>query len=131
MAKAVHTMIGVLDLGRSVSSYREAFGLGEVDLTDFDDFTPVYPGNAENDSEVELTLNKGQTEPYDPGNGYGHPAVSVEDLDAEHRRFAQAGFGPRDVVELEKDGSVLGSFFFVQDPDGYQIEALQRGGRFS
>lgn len=130
MAKAIHSMIRVLDLDRSTSFYREAFGLEEADRVDFDDFTLVYLSNDESDFEVELTLNKGQEEPYDLGNGYGHLAVSVEDVEAEHRRFTEAGFEPRNVVELEKDGSVVGKFFFVRDPDGYQIEVLQRGGRF-
>lgn len=130
MAKAIHTMIRVLDLDRSISFYDEAFGLQEVDRFDFDDFTLVYLRNDESEFEVELTLNKGETEPYDLGNGYGHLAVSVEDVEAERQRFEEAGLGPRRLVELEKDGQVLGKFFFVADPDGYQIEVLQRGGRY-
>ena len=129
MAKAVHTMIRVLDLDRSIAFYGEAFGLGEADRFDFDDFMLVYLSNDESDFEVELTLNKGQTEPYELGNGYGHLAVSVDDLEAEHRRFEEAGLEPRRLVTLEKDGEVVGKFFFVADPDGYQIEVLQRGGR--
>ncbi len=130
MAKAIHTMIRVLDLDRTISFYRDAFGLHEADRFDFDDFTLVYLSNDENDFEVELTLNKDQEEPYDLGNGYGHLAVSVEDIEAEHERFQDAGFEPRRLVELEKDGQVLGKFFFVTDPDGYEIEVLQRGGRY-
>ena len=130
MAKAIHSMIRVLDLDRSVSFYREAFGLEEADRIDFDDFTLVYLSNPESEFELELTLNKGQTEPYDLGNGYGHVAFSVEDAESERRRFEESGFEPRRLVELEKDGQVLGKFFFVQDPDGYQIEVLQRAGRY-
>jgi lactoylglutathione lyase len=130
MAKAIHTMIRVLDLERTISFYNEAFGLEEAERFDFDDFTLVYLSNAESDFEVELTLNKGTTEPYDLGNGYGHLAVSVDDVESEHQRFTEAGFEPRRLVELEKDGQVLGKFFFVADPDGYQIEVLQRGGRY-
>ena len=129
MAKTVHTMIRVLELDRSISFYQGAFGLEEADRFDFDDFTLVYLSNDESDFEVELTLNKGQTEPYELGNGYGHLAVSVGDLEAEHRRFEEAGFEPRKIVTLEKDGETVGKFFFVADPDGYQIEVLQRGGR--
>lgn len=129
MAKTVHTMIRVLDLDSSIEFYREAFGLGEADRFDFDDFTLVYLSNAESDFEVELTLNKGRTEPYELGDGYGHLAVSVDDLEAEHKRFQEAGFEPRRLVTLEKDGEAVGKFFFVADPDGYQIEVLQRGGR--
>ncbi len=130
MAKMIHSMIRVLDLDRSVSFYREAFGLEEADRIDLDDFTLVYLSNPESDFELELTLNKGETEPYDLGNGYGHVAFSVEDVESERRCFEKAGIEPRKLVELEKDGQVLGKFFFVQDPDGYQIEVLQRAGRY-
>ena len=129
MAKAIHTMIRVLDLDRTIALYREPFGLDEADRFDFDDSTLVYLSNDESDFELELTLNKRQAEPYELGNGYGHLAFSVEDLEAEHQRFGEAGFEPRRLVTLEKDGEVVGKFFFVADPDGYQIEVLQRGGR--
>ena len=129
MAKMIHSMIRVLDLDRTIAFYREAFGLQEADRFDFDDFTLVYLSNAETPFELELTLNKGTTEPYDLGNGYGHVAFSVDDLESEHQRFQDAGFEPRRLVTLEKDGQVVGKFFFVADPDGYQIEVLQRQGR--
>ena len=129
MAKAIHSMIRVLDLDRTISFYGEAFGLEEADRFDFDDFTLVYLSNNETPFELELTLNKGTTEPYDLGNGYGHVAFSVDDLESEHQRFQDAGFEPRRLVTLEKDGQVVGKFFFVADPDGYQIEVLQRQGR--
>ena len=129
MAKMIHSMIRVLDLDRTISFYREAFGLEEADRFDFDDFTLVYLSNNETPFELELTLNKGTTEPYDLGNGYGHLAFSVDDVESEHQRFQDAGFEPRRLVTLEKDGQVVGKFFFVADPDGYQIEVLQRQGR--
>ncbi len=129
MAKMIHSMIRVLDLDRTISFYREAFGLEEADRFDFDDFTLVYLSNNETPFELELTLNKGTTEPYDLGNGYGHVAFSVDDLESEHQRFQDAGFEPRRLVTLEQDGQVVGKFFFVADPDGYQIEVLQRQGR--
>lgn len=130
MAKAIHMMIRVLDEDRSISFYREAFALEIADRLDFDDFTLVYLRNDENDFEVELTVNKGQTEAYDLGNGYGHIAFCVDDLDVEHARFESAGFAPRKIVEFNRDGALLARFFFVQDPDGYQIEVLQRHGRY-
>ncbi|NIQ96771.1 MAG: lactoylglutathione lyase, partial [Desulfuromonadales bacterium] len=52
--------------------------------------------------ELELTVNKGQTEPYDLGDGYGHIAFAVDDLDAEHERFKEAGLEPRDIVEFNR-----------------------------
>lgn len=130
MARAIHSMIRVLDEARSVAFYREAFGLEVADRLDFDSFTLVYMSNPENDFEVELTINKGRTEPYALGDGYGHIAFSVDDLDAEHARFEAAGLNPRKIVEFNRDGALLARFFFVADPDGYQIEVLQRQGRY-
>lgn len=131
MAKAIHAMFRVLDEARSVSFYKTAFGLDIADRLDFDSFTLVYLRNASADFEVELTINKDRTEPYDLGDGYGHIAFCVDDLDAEHARFEAAGFSPRKIVEFERDGALLARFFFVQDPDGYQIEVLQRHGRYT
>ena len=130
MAKAIHSMIRVLDEDRSVAFYDKAFGLKVADRLDFPDFTLVYLSNAETGFEVELTVNKGRTDPYDLGDGYGHLAVSVADLDAEHARFEAEGLSPRKLVEFAPAGKLVGRFFFVADPDGYQIEVLERSGRF-
>ncbi|MFI0848554.1 VOC family protein [Mesorhizobium sp. IMUNJ 23232] len=130
MAKAIHSMIRVLDEARSVSFYKNAFALDVEDRLDFETFTLIYLRNAEADFEVELTVNKGRTEPYALGDGYGHIAVVVDDLDAEHARFEATGLNPRKIVEFNKDGGLLARFFFVEDPDGYKIEVLQKHGRF-
>lgn len=131
MAKAIHSMIRVLEEARSVDFYRRAFGLQIADRLDFDAFTLVYLSNAETGFELELTINKGRTEPYALGDGYGHLAVSVADLDAEHARFESEGLAPRKLVTFAPDGGTpVARFFFVADPDGYQIEVLERGGRF-
>ena len=87
MAKAIHTMVRVLDEARSLAFYKKAFGLDIADRLDFPDFTLVYLSNSQTPYEVELTINKDRTEPYNLGDGYGHVAFVVEDLDAEHRRL--------------------------------------------
>ena len=130
MAKAIHMMIRVLEEARSVAFYREAFGLEVADRFDFDSFTLIYLRNAEADFEVELTVNKGRTEPYALGDGYGHVAFAVDDLDAEHARFEAAGLNPRKIVQFDRDGAMMARFFFVEDPDGYKIEVLQKHGRY-
>ncbi len=130
MAKSIHTMIRVLEEARSVDFYARAFGLAVADRLDFPEFTLVYMRNDSADFEVELTINKGRTEPYGLGDGYGHLAFVVEDLEDEHMRFKSAGFAPRDIVNFDRDGTLLAKFFFVQDPDGYKIEVLQRHGRY-
>lgn len=130
MAKAIHMMVRVLDLDRSVDFYRKAFGLEVADRFDFDGFTLVYLRNEEADFEVELTLNKGRTEPYGHGDGYGHVAFAVDDLEAEHARFQSEGLNPADIKEFHREGALMAKFFFVQDPDGYKIEVLQQHGRY-
>ena len=130
MAKAVHSMIRVLDEARSVGFYRGAFGLEVADRIDFDSFTLIYLRNPEAEFELELTVNKGRTAPYELGDGYGHLAVSVPDLAAEHARLEAAGLAPRKIVDFAPAGAVIARFFFIADPDGYQIEVLERGGRY-
>ncbi|MCF3973620.1 VOC family protein [Paracoccus salsus] len=130
MAKYIHSMIRVLDEARSVAFYETCFGLTVVDRLDFDSFTLIYLANAESDTELELTVNKGRTEPYDLGDGYGHVAFSVEDVDGLHARLEALGLGPRKLVDFAPGGEVIARFFFIADPDGYQIEVLKRGGRF-
>jgi lactoylglutathione lyase len=130
MAKAIHSMIRVLEEARSVAFYDLAFGLKVADRLDFDSFTLIYLANSESGFELELTVNKGRTEPYDLGNGYGHFAVSVDDVAAEHARLTEAGLAPRNVVDFRNGDVTVAKFFFIADPDGYQIEVIQRGGRF-
>lgn len=131
MAKMIHSMIRVTDEAASLDFYRRAFGLEIAEKLDFENFALIYLSNAETDFELELTVNKGQQEAYDLGNGYGHLAVSVADLDAEHARFLKEGLAPRDIVAFAPDGTLIGRFFFVKDPDGYEIEVLERSCRFA
>jgi lactoylglutathione lyase len=130
MAKAIHAMIRVLDEARSLEFYDRAFGLKVADRLDFDSFTLIYLSNPETAFELELTVNKGRTEPYQLGDGYGHLAFSVPDVAAEHARLSEAGLSPRKLVDFAPAGKVIARFFFIADPDGYQIEVLQREGRY-
>ena len=130
MAKLIHMMIRVVDLDRSIAWYGRAFGLEPAGRFEFDSFDLVYLRNAENDFELELTANRDRSQPYDLGEGYGHVAVVVDDLDAEHARFEREGFQPKDIKQLENGGQKLARFFFVEDPDGYKVEVLERYGRY-
>lgn len=130
MAKAIHTMIRVFDGDKSVDFYDKAFGLKVEDRFDFDGFSLIYLRNPENDFEVELTVNNDQAAPYTHGDGYGHLAVAVDDLEAEHARFTKLGLEPKDIKEFHREGALMAKFFFVQDPDGYKIEVLQSHGRY-
>ncbi|TNE41663.1 MAG: lactoylglutathione lyase [Sphingomonadales bacterium] len=130
MAKIIHAMIRVLDEQRSLDFYRTALGLEIADRFPFDGFTLLYLRNPENDVEIELTVNHDRTEPYTHGDGYGHVAVAVADLDAEHARMEAAGLAPQPIKEFFREGALMARFFFVTDPDGYKIEVLQRHGRY-
>ena len=130
MAKIIHAMIRVLDLDRSKSFYQQAFQLTPSHELDFEDFALVYLRNAENDMEIELTLNKDETTAYTHGSGYGHVAMCVDDLDTEYERIKALGIEPTDIVEFSPNDNLLARFFFVTDPDGYEIEVLQRHGHY-
>ncbi len=130
MAKAVHSMVRVLDEKRAVDFYGRAFGLKVADKFDFGTFALVYLRNAESPFEVELTVNNEQTQPYDLGDGYGHLAVTVNSLDAEHKRMESEGLSPGPLRDFKHEGKTLARFFFISDPDGYKIEVIERGGRF-
>ena len=93
-------------------------------------FVLIYLSNKESNFELELTVNKDQKEPYNLGNGYGHICLSVDNLEAEHKRFEEEGLNPRKLVDFKNKGETVAKFFFVTDPDGYEIEVVQRQGRF-
>jgi lactoylglutathione lyase len=130
MAKAIHMMIRVFDESRSVDFYSRAFNLAIADRFAFDTFTLVYLRNAEADFEVELTVNHGRSNAYTHGDGYGHIAFAVDDLDATHTHFETQKLNPNPIKEFHRDGNLMARFFFVQDPDGYKIEVLQKHGRY-
>ena len=130
MAKMVHSMIRVLEEARSVDFYEKAFGLKVASRVPFDGFTLIYLSNPETGFELELTVNAGREQAYDLGNGYGHLAVTVEDIEAEYKRFTDLGLTVGKLVEMPHEGKPFARFFFVTDPDGYKTEVIQRGGRF-
>lgn len=123
-------MIRVLDEPRSLDFYRRALGLEVAERLAFDAFTLIYLRDPACSFELELTVNNGRTAPYDLGDGYGHLAVSVADLAAEHARLEREGLAPGPLRDMQHEGRPLARFFFLTDPDGYRIEVLQRRGRY-
>jgi lactoylglutathione lyase len=130
MTRYLHTMYRITDPERSRAFY-EALGLefrrdmdivrgGEKEATNY--FFGV-PGQEE---ELELTLNHdGRT--YDLGTGYGHIALAVDDLADTLRQLGEQGIEPeREPYRVREGGSLL---CFVNDPDGYRIELIDRSGR--
>lgn len=130
MAKAIHSMIRVFNLDQSITFYKQALDLDVADRFDFDGFTLVYLRNDENDFELELTHNHGQSEPYSHGSGYGHLAVCVDDAVATRADLLAKGYEPAEVKEFYRDNALMARFFFVTDPDGYKIEFLEKHGRY-
>lgn len=130
MTKIIHTMIRVRDLEASKAFYRDVLDMHPSHTLDFPDFTLVYLRGARHDMEIELTLNKGRAEPYTHGDGYGHVAVVVDDVAAKHAAVSQAGYEPLPIKEFKRGDELLARFFFIQDPDGYKIEVLQKHGHY-
>lgn len=131
MAKLIHTMIRVRDLERSLEFYSTCFGMQVSHRLDFPDFTLAYLCNDEAEAEIELTWNRGRNAPYTHGDGYGHVAFCVDDLEATHSTLVRQGRSPNDIKTFHDDaGVLLARFFFVLDPDGYKIEVLERHGHY-
>lgn len=131
MAKLIHTMIRVADLDRSLAFYANAFGLSISHRLDFDDFSLVYLRSGASEAEIELTWNKGRSEPYTHGDGYGHVAFVVDNAAQARARLEGLGLHPNDLREFHAgDGALLARYFFIQDPDGYKIEVLERHGHY-
>jgi lactoylglutathione lyase len=130
MAKVIHSMIRVLELERSLKFYADVLDLHEAHRLDFPDFALVYLRNADNDFEIELTLNKGREEAYTHGTGYGHVGVVVPDVVSTRATLVGKGYEPAEVKEFKRGDELLARFFFIQDPDGYKIEMLERYGHY-
>ena len=130
MADFLHTMVRITDPEKSRAFY-EALGFrferdmdivrnGETEATNY------FYGIGDQDAVLELTFNHdGRT--YDLGTGYGHIAVSVDDLEQSLGELKQQGIeAEREPYRVREGGSLL---CFVQDPDGYRIELIDRSGR--
>ncbi len=131
MAKAIHSMIRVLDEARSVAFYETAFGLTVADRLDFDSFTLVYlQQSRKRRSSLSSRSTRVGPSPMRWATATATSPCRCDDVDAEHARLTAAGLAPRKLVDFAPAGTVIARFFFVADPDGYQIEVLQRGGRY-
>lgn len=119
-------MIRVLDLERSIGFYSDVLGLQESHRLEFPDFALVYLRDAQSGSEIELTWNKDQAEPYTHGSGYGHVGVLVDDAAAAHGALVAKGYTPAAVKEFKRGDALLARFFFIHDPGDYKIEMLER-----
>ncbi len=115
-----HTMIRVTDLERSLAFYTEFLSLTEVRRADLgDEATLVFLADADGHYHLELTYNK-DGRSYELGSQFGHLALLTDDLEAVVADVEQRGWWYR---RSKPDGS---RYIFVKDPDGYDIEILQK-----
>ena len=128
--RILHTMIRVGDLNRSIDFYTKVLGMRVLRKTDYESgrFTNVFVGYDDETKAAVLELTHNwDTKSYDLGNGYGHVAVEVEDAyracdDIRNR----GGKVTREAGPMKHGTTVIA---FVEDPDGYKIELIQRRER--
>lgn len=125
--RMLHTMIRVGDLDRSISFYTEVLGMKLLRRKDYPGgkFTLAFVGYGDeaDHTVLELTHNW-DTGSYDLGTGYGHIALAVEDAAAACDAIrVKGGNVVREAGPMKHGGSVIA---FVEDPDGYKIELIER-----
>jgi lactoylglutathione lyase len=118
-----HTCYRITDIDRSVAFYT-ALGFEELRRMPIrEEAVNVFMGLPGDGARLELTYNFG-VDSYELGTGYGHIAVTVDDLDGTLARLAEQSIEPeRPPYSVREGGSRL---CFVQDPDGYRIELIER-----
>ena len=125
----LHTMIRVGDLQRSIAFYTQVLGMNLLRQIDMPEqrytvaFLGFGAGNADGGAEIELTYNYGVSS-YEQGTAFGHLALGTPDVAATCAAIRAAGGNViRDAGPLKGGTTVIA---FVQDPDGYKIELIQR-----
>lgn len=127
--RLLHTMLRVFDLEKSIKFYTELLGMRLLRRTDYEGgrFTLAFVGYGEerDTAVIELTHNWDQAEPYAIGSGYGHIAIGVPDAYAACEALRAAGAKiTREPGPMKHGATVIA---FVEDPDGYKVELIQRG----
>ena len=123
----VHTNVRVRDIDASLRFY-EALGFERRGRLQFEGAYNVYLGLPGDGDTLELTVNEGRDEAYDLGSGYGHIALTVEDLDGLLTQLSEQDIEPEN-PPYHPGGRTEYRICFVADPDGYRIELID--GEFS
>ena len=128
--RLLHTMLRVGDLDRSLLFYTDVLGMKLLRRNDYPDgkFTLAFVGYQDeaDGAVIELTHNW-DTSAYDLGDGYGHIALEVEDAYKSCEDIkARGGKVTREAGPMKHGQTVIA---FVEDPDGYKIELIQRDTR--
>ncbi|MDH3311172.1 MAG: lactoylglutathione lyase [Gammaproteobacteria bacterium] len=126
--RVLHTMIRVGSLDRSIKFYTDVLGMKLLRRKDYPDgkFTLAFVGYGPETEQavIELTYNWG-TEKYDLGNAFGHVALEVDDTYKACEEIKKRGGKVTREAGPMKHGSTV--IAFVEDPDGYKIELIQKG----
>jgi len=126
--RMLHTMLRVGDMDRSLAFYTNVMGMQLLRKHDNEEYkyTLAFVGyQPESEGTVlELTYNWGTSE-YDPGSGYGHIAIEVDNAAAACERIRNSGGKVTREAGPVKGGSTV--IAFVEDPDGYKIELIEQG----
>ena len=123
MPALIHTCYRIGEIDRSVAFY-EALGFAELRRMGLPDgATNVFMGLPGDGARLELTKNPG-VEQYEIGTGYGHIAITADDLDATLGALGEQGITPEKPPYTVSDGG--SRLCFVRDPDGYRIELIER-----
>ena len=128
MMRVLHSMLRVGDLDRSVKFYTEVLGMKLLRTSDYPDgeFTLAFVGygNEYDNTVLELTYNYGKAS-YEMGGAYGHMAIEVDDAyEACDLVKAMGGKVVREAGPMKHGTLVIA---FIEDPDGYKIEFIQKG----
>ena len=125
--RMLHTMLRVGDLVQSIAFYTEVLGMQLLRQHDYPEgrFTLAFLGYGDEASHTVLELTHNwDTSSYELGNGYGHIALAVPDAAAACAEIKQRGGRVVREAGPMKHGSTV--IAFVEDPDGYKIELIER-----
>ena len=124
----LHTMIRVFDLDKSLDFYTEKLGMKLLRKSDYPDgkFTLAFVGYGDESDHtvIELTHNWDQDKPYEIGNAFGHLALGVTDIYATCENLRKNGTPIIREPGPMKHGKTI--IAFIEDPDGYKIELIQK-----
>ena len=126
--RLLHTMIRVRDLDRSVAFYTSMLGMKELRRSEVPagKYTLAFVGYGDEASSavIELTYNWDQSTPYEMGTGFGHLAVGMPDVAKACADIkASGGKVTREAGPVQHGTTIIA---FVEDPDGYKVELVQR-----